>query len=57
MVPADNYITRDIDRLYHTNGKSDTSEIFSNGSVFIEHAIGYMRIKHQLDLNSTENVR
>ena len=47
MVSADHYILRAPGRLYHTKGKSDQSYMFSGGCVFIDHASGYVSIKHQ----------
>ena len=57
MVFVDNYILIDTVRLYHTNIKSDTSEIFSSRCVFIDHASGYIIIKHQVDISAIENVK
>ena len=37
IVSADHYILRDPGRLYHTKGKSDQSDTFSGGCVFIDH--------------------
>ena len=31
--------------------------MFSGGCVFIEYASGYVRIKHQVAINATENVK
>ena len=42
---------------HYTKGKSDQSEMFSGGCVFIEHVSGYARIKHQVAINDTENVK
>ena len=44
-------------RLYHTKGKSDPSDMFSGGCVFIDHASGYVIIKHQVAINATETVK
>ena len=57
MVSADHYISRAPGRLYHTKGKSDQSDMFSGGCVFIDHVSAYVRIKHQVAINSTENVK
>ena len=54
MVSADHYILRAPGRLYHTKGKSYPSGIFSGGCVFIDHASGYVIIKHQVAINDTE---
>ena len=56
MVSADHYISRDPGRIYHTKGKSYQSDMFSGGCAFIDHASGYMSIKHQVAINATETV-
>ena len=57
MVSADHYISLDPGRLYQTKGKSHPSDMFSRVCVFIDHAIGYVRIKHQVTINATETVK
>ena len=57
IVSADHYISRAPGRLYHTKGKSDQSDMFSGGCVFIDHVSGYVSIKHQVDINATETVK
>ena len=57
MVSINPYISRDIGGLYHTKGKSDPSDMFSGGCVSINHASGYVSIKNQVDINSTETVQ
>ena len=57
MVSEDHYISRDPGRIYHKKGKSNPSDMFSGGCVFIDHASGYVSIKHQVDINATETVK
>ena len=57
MVSADHYILQAPVRLYHTKGKSDQYEMFSGGCVFLDHASGYVRIKHQVNINDNETVK
>ena len=57
MVSADHYISRAPGRLYHTKGKSDKSDMFSGGCVFIDHASCYVIIKKQVAINATETVK
>ena len=57
MVSSDQYISQDPGRLYHTKGKADPSETFSGGCVFIDYARGYVRINHQVDINTTKTVK
>ena len=54
MVSADHYILQAPGRLYHTKGKSDKSDMFSGGYVFIYHTRGYVSIKYQVAINATE---
>ena len=56
-MSADHYISRAPGRLYHTKGKSDQSDMFTGGCVFIDHASGYVSIKHQVAINATETVK
>ena len=57
MVSADHYMSRAPGRIYHTKEKSDQSDMFSGGCVFIDHASGYVNIKHQVDISATETVK
>ena len=54
MVSAYHYISQALGRLYHTKGQSDPSDMFSVGFVFINHTSGYVSIKHQVAIKSTE---
>ena len=45
MVSADHYISRDTGRHYHAKEKSDQSNMFSGGFVFVDHTSGYVSIK------------
>ena len=57
IVSADHNITLAQGMLYHTKGKSDHSDTFSGGCVFIDHASGYVSIKHLVAINATETVK
>ena len=57
MLSIDHYIQRPPGRLYHKKGKSDPYDVLSGGCVFIDHTSGYMSTKHQVEINSTENVK
>ena len=57
MVSADHYIFRAPGRLYQTKGESDQSDLFSRRCAFIDHASGYVSIKHQVAISATETVK
>ena len=40
-----------------TKEKSDPSDMFSVGCVFIDRASGYVSIKHQVAINATETIK
>ena len=56
-MSTDQYISRAPVRIYHTKGKSDPSNMFSGGCVFIDHVSGYVSIKQQVAINATETVK
>ena len=57
MVSADHYISWAPCRLYHKKGKSDQSDMFPGGCVFIDHSSGYVSINHQVAINATKTVK
>ena len=57
IVYEDHYILRAPGRLYHKKGKSDQYDMFSGGCIFIDNDSGYLRIKHQVAISSTETVK
>ena len=57
MVSTYHYISQATGRLYHTKGKSYKYKMLSGGCIFIDHASGYVRIKHQVAINATETVK
>ena len=57
MVSVYHYISQAPGRIYHTKGKSDQSDMFSGGYVFIDHASGYVSINQQVSINATETVK
>ena len=56
-MSADHYISWAPGRLYHIKWKSNQSDMFSGGCVFIDHSGGYVSIKQQVDINATETVK
>ena len=54
IFSEDHYIWWDPGRIYHNRVKSDPYEIFLGGCIFFDHVSGFMSIKYQLNINSTE---
>ena len=46
-----------VGRFYDKKGKSYPFYMFQGGCVFIDHVIGYVVIKHQVVINTTETVK
>ena len=57
MVSADHYILRAAGRIYHAKGKSDPSDMYSDGCVLIDYFSDCMSIKDQVDINTTKTVK
>ena len=57
IVSAYHYISQGPGTIYHTKGKSDPSEMFSGGCVFIVRTSSYVSIKHQVAIKATETVK
>ena len=57
MVYTDHYISPATGRFYHKKGKLYPSGMYSGRCVLIDHASGYTIIKHQVAIDSTENVK
>ena len=57
MVSEDHHISRSPGRLYQTKGKSNSSNTFSGGCIFIDHASGYVRMEHLVAIKATKNVK
>ena len=57
MVSTGQYILQDTSSILHTKVNSNSSKIFYVGCIFVDHASGYMIIKHQVTINATETVK
>ena len=57
MVSTGQYILQDTSSILHTKVNSNSSKIFYVGCIFVDHASGYMIIKHQVTINTTETVK
>ena len=62
LQPGDNIITdqykcRIKGRLPYTKVKEDPQKMYSGGTLFVDHATGYMKIYNQVSLGSLDIVR
>ena len=44
-------------RLPYTKGKEDAKKMLSRGTLFVDHAIGYIKIYNQVSLGASDTVR
>ena len=56
-VSMDQYISSKPGRLPHTFGKEGTEKSYHGGTIFVDHASGFVFVKHQILLNAPETVR
>ena len=55
-VSVDHFICSTRGRLKHTFGKEDTRQQYSGGAIFVDHASGYIYVKHQVLMNTHETI-
>jgi hypothetical protein len=57
MVSIDQYISALPGRLPHTKGKESKKNIYRGGTLFVDHASGYIFLKNQVSLRVGETLR
>ena len=55
-VSLDHYVCHLPGRLPHTAGKEKVENKYNGGTVFVDHASGYMSIHHQVSLRAGETI-
>ena len=53
----DQYISKTPGRLPHTFGKERKEDKYVGGTIFVDHATGYIFLKHQTSLDAIETVK
>ena len=56
-VSIDQYISRTPGRLPHTYGREKIEEKYVGGTIFVDHATGYVFIRHRNSLNASETIK
>ena len=56
-VSTDQYECRIKGRLPYTKGKEDPKKMFSGGTLFVDHATGYIKVYNQVSLGGSDTVR
>ena len=55
-VSVDQYTSTVLGRLPHTKGKEKKEEKYNGGTIFVDHATGYVHLTHQVSLRAGETV-
>jgi hypothetical protein len=56
-VSVDQYASTVLGRLAHTKGKEKETEKLNGGTIFVDHATGFIFLKNQVSLRSGETVQ
>ena len=56
-VSMDQYISQTPGRLPHTYGKERIEDKYVGGTIFVDHATGYIFLRHQNSLNARETIK
>jgi hypothetical protein len=57
LVSTDQFVSQVRGRLPHTKGKESESEQYSGGTVFVDHASGFIFLANQVSLGASETLR
>jgi GAG-pre-integrase domain len=56
MVSLDQYMGSTPGRLPHTKGKEDKKDKYNGGTIFVDHASGFIFVRNQVSLRSGETI-
>jgi hypothetical protein len=56
-VSVDHYESRQPGRLYQSRGSSATKELFCGGMIFVDHASGFIDVRHQVSLSAMDTIK
>ena len=56
-VSIDQYVSTVLGRLPNTKGKEKKDEKYNGGTIFVDHATGYVHLTHQVSLRAGETIK
>ena len=56
-VSVDHFQSALPDRLYNSKGRTDAKAMFHGGCIFVDHASGYIQVRHQITFSAGETVK
>ena len=55
-VSVDHFVSKVPGRLYTSKGRSDVTEMYKGGCIFVDHASGLIYVKHQIGFGAIETI-
>ena len=56
-VSVDHFQSALPGRLYSSRGRMDSKDMYHGGSIFVDHASGYIQVHHQVSLSADETIK
>lgn len=56
-VSVDHYQSAQPGRLYSSRGSSKAADMFCGGVIFVDHATGFVEVRHQISLDAAETIK
>ena len=53
----DHYVSSVPGRLYNSRGCNDPDEMYHGGSIFVDHASGFIGLRHQVSLSAADSIK
>ena len=55
-VSVDHFVSKVPGRLYTSKGRSDETEMYKGGGIFVDHASDLIYVKHQIGFGALETI-
>ena len=56
-ISIDQYVCSHRRRLTTGNGKTPSAQTYGGGTIFVDHASGYIHVEHQISLSAADTIR
>jgi len=56
-ISVDHYQSAVPGRPYSSRGSTDTKNMYHGGAIFVDHASGYLSVKHQVSLSAADTIK
>ena len=56
-ISVDHYVCKAPGRLYSSKGATNARDMYHGGSIWVDHASGYISVQHQVSLSAADTIK